>query len=169
MAEPELSEKDKLRAQGVALLTAGESLGAVAKLLSVSKATVQGWNDWRLGKGRYAGRMHTANTTKQVQNVTVLPPGDGRMHTGTHTQKKTREELVNELIDEKLETLIAQERHFRDKDWLERQNAYDLAYLNGTSTDKLIRMNQAAEQAPPPRRNSQGQAELPLHEPEKPS
>lgn len=63
------------------------------------------------------------------------------------TQKKDIGILLLGYLETNLETLRAQAEHFRDRSWLSRQNAADLAVLHGVMTDKAIRLLEAMSNA----------------------
>ncbi len=58
-------------------------------------------------------------------------------------QKKEIGELILDYLRANLETLYVQAQHFRDKNWLGRQSAENLAVLHGVMTDKAIRLLEA--------------------------
>lgn len=59
------------------------------------------------------------------------------------TQKKEIGELLTDYLRANLEALRAQAEHFKDKSWLARQNAADVAVLHGVMTDKAVRLLEA--------------------------
>ena len=59
------------------------------------------------------------------------------------TQKKDVGVLLLEYLQTNLEALKAQAEHFKDKEWLKRQNAADVAVLHGVMTDKAVRLLEA--------------------------
>lgn len=63
--------------------------------------------------------------------------------------QKTRDfgEMLGNYLEELLTTATEQQLHFRDKDWLKRQPASDLAVLHGVCIDKGIRLFEAAARA----------------------
>lgn len=63
------------------------------------------------------------------------------------TQKKDIGLLLLGYLETNLETLRAQAEQFRDRSWLSRQNAADLAVLHGVMTDKAIRLLEAMSNA----------------------
>lgn len=53
--------------------------------------------------------------------------------------------LVFAYLDETLTTLAAQQRFFRNEDWLAKQPANELAVLHGVSCDKAVRLLEALQ------------------------
>ncbi|MCC7229266.1 MAG: helix-turn-helix domain-containing protein [Fimbriimonadaceae bacterium] len=134
------------KARGIALLLSGSSIGAVAKELRLSKATVQRWHD-KLKEDGSQNRMHTAEPAKQVQIEDRMPNRMHTEHTVVHTLKESRERLLDKLIDGQLRSLIVQQEHHMDKKWLSKQTAGDLAILYGVGMDKAVRLFEAIEKA----------------------
>ena len=110
-----LSEETK--AAVMASLLAGQSVCEVAKAYQISKSTVSGL------------RGSVASDIEQLQ-----------------TQKRDRiGELLGDYVECNLITLKAQSEHFRDKAWLNKQPASELAVLHGVVADKTIRILEASE------------------------
>jgi len=65
--------------------------------------------------------------------------------------------MIADYLAENLKTLKAQSEFFREKDWLKRQPASELAVLHGVVADKTVRLLEAAERAA----QAQEAAELP--------
>lgn len=61
----------------------------------------------------------------------------------TSGQQEEIGELLLDYLRETLTTLKEQARHFRNLEWLEKQNASELAVLHGVQTDKAIRLLEA--------------------------
>jgi hypothetical protein len=118
-----MAHSPEVRAQAMAALMTGQGVREVAKEYSLPKTTVSKWK---------------AEISEVVQEVS--------QKNGT---QKTRDfgDMLGNYLEELLTTAIAQQRHFRDKDWLSRQHASDLAVLHGVSIDKGIRLFEAANQA----------------------
>ena len=57
---------------------------------------------------------------------------------------------LSKYLGEALETLAAQQRFFRDPEWLKKQSASEIAILHGVTADKCIRLLEAAENARDP-------------------
>lgn len=57
------------------------------------------------------------------------------------------DELLYKYVAENLETLAAQSRLFREREWLQKQNAADAAVLHGVMSDKSVRILAAIERA----------------------
>ncbi len=55
--------------------------------------------------------------------------------------------LLGDYLQETLTTLAVHAKHFRNSEWLQKQDAADLAVLHGVATDKAIRLLEAAEAA----------------------
>jgi transposase-like protein len=55
--------------------------------------------------------------------------------------------MLGSYLEELIKTAVEQQKHFRDKEWLQRQNAADIAVLHGVSIDKGIRLFEAANRA----------------------
>jgi len=103
----------------MAALLSGQSVDVVAQEYNVSQRTVYEW------------RKEILAATSQ----------------GLRNQKKEIGELLAEYLHEAMVTARAQQEHFRDPDWLAKQDAPGLAVLHGVSMDKAVRLFQAAESA----------------------
>jgi len=114
MAHREYS--DEIKAQVMASLLAGQSIGAVASEYKVPTGTVKSWK-------------------RQGKQFRPVDP-----------QKKDEiGDLLLAYLRTMLRTLTIQAEHFGDKTWLNRQDASQLAVLHGVSTDKVIRLLEALE------------------------
>ena len=111
---------DELKAAVLAALIAGEGVEEVAEHFNLPLATVGTWK-----KEINPKQFETLRNKKQ----------------------KNFGDLLSSYLSETLETLSIQARHFRDKDWLERQSAAELGVLHGIQTDKAIRLLEALERA----------------------
>lgn len=110
------AHSDETKAAVMAALLAGQSANSVAKEYQLPKSTV---------------------SRIRAQMGDLEPVG---------TQKQNRiGELLGEYVECNLITLKAQSEHFRDKTWLGRQPASELAVLHGVLADKTIRILEAAE------------------------
>lgn len=115
------AHSDETKAAAVADLAMGESIGATARKYGVDRTTIRRWRD--------SGGVEIAPT---------VPP-----------QKKDLGELVYGLVEESINTMVAQLRFARDPQWLARQNAADLAVLFGVTADKATRLLAAFRPATP--------------------
>jgi len=121
---------DEQRAAVMAALLAGQSISEVAEHYHIPEGTIKHWSAVK-------GSVHGA--------VDLVEP-----------QKKAQiGDLILAYLRENLLTLRAQQVFFRDKDWLAKQTASELAVLHGVSTDKAIRLLEAigkpgdGDEAPP--------------------
>lgn len=111
---------EELRAQVMAALLAGQSVGEVAKAYQLHKSVVSRW------KGELpAGELQQVATKKADEF------GD----------------LLSGYLREVLTTLSVQAEFARDKAWLAKQPASEVAVLHGVLTDKAIRLLEASEHA----------------------
>jgi transposase-like protein len=107
----------EVKAAVVAALLAGQGVTEVASQYHLDNSVVSRWK---------------SNLGPEMQEVA--------------TKKRNEiDELLTNYLRETLVTLQVQQLHFRDKDWLAKQDASDLAILHGVSTDKAIRLLEAAE------------------------
>ncbi len=109
---------DETKAQGMAALLAGQSVNAVAREYKIRKGTVSSW---------------------PIRDV----PGVAK----DATQKTALDDLLFAYVQQSLLTLTTQVEFFRDKDWIRKQSASELAILHGVVTDKAIRLLEAHGQA----------------------
>lgn len=110
----------ELRAQVLAALMAGQGVSEVAKRFELAKSVVSGWQ-----KSLGPDLIERVRTEK----------GDAF---GV---------LVENYLEELLVTLAAQQRWFRNPDWLSKQSAAELGVLHGVSADKAFSLLAAAERA----------------------
>lgn len=110
----------ELKAAVLAALLIGQSVDAVAEEYSLPADTVRNWS-------------REAKTAAQL-----LATEKGGLDIG---------ERIAHYLDKSLETLAVQVEHFRDREWLGRQDAADAAVLHGVLVDKVVRILQAAEAA----------------------
>lgn len=113
---------DETRAAVMAALLAGQSISSVAKEYQIPKGTVSGWK----------------RKAEAISGGVEATP----------TQKEDVGDLLLDYLRESLVTLREQVKHFRDRAWLSRQNASELAVLHGVQTDKAIRLLEALSQEP---------------------
>ena len=109
---------DETKAQVMAALLTGQSIGSIARQYNIPKGTVSSWRERSL-------------------------PGVA----GDATQKGTLDDLLFEYVRQSLLTLTDQVRFFRNEKWIEKQPASELAILHGVVTDKAIRLLEAHGQA----------------------
>lgn len=106
---------DQIKAQALAALLAGQSFTQVASMLQVPIGTLKSWK----------------------QRSTLTPTMDAP----DASERRARiGALLLEYLETTLETLNAQQRVFRDKEWLLKQSAAEVAVLHGTTVDKAIRL-----------------------------
>jgi transposase-like protein len=109
------AHSDEVKAQAMAALLTGQGVAEVAKAYKLPERTVRDW----LNSPEFAEVRH---------------------------KKRDRiGELLGDYVETNLVTLKAQSEHFRDKAWLSRQPASELAVLHGVIADKTIRILEAAE------------------------
>lgn len=118
MARREYS--DETKAQVMAALLAGQSVSSAAQQYKIPKGTVSSWRKVALGK---------AAATVVDSDV---------------TQKSTTlDDLLQGYVEANLVTLREQSVFFRDKEWLRKQPASELAVLHGVLADKTVRILEA--------------------------
>lgn len=105
---------DNTKAAVMAALLAGQSVSSVAKEYKIPKGTVSGWKAKASGVG--------SATTQKKEEI-----GD----------------LIIHYLEASLKTLKVQAEQFSSIDWLNKQNAADVAVLHGVLTDKAIRLIEA--------------------------
>lgn len=108
------------KAQVIAALLLGQSVTEVAKQYGLDTGLVS--------------RIKATMPTEVLQEVAAKKEFDF----GTQ---------IAHYLQENLKTLAVQAEHFRDLSWLAKQDAADLAVLHGVTTDKAIRLLEAAERA----------------------
>lgn len=112
-------EKSERNAQVIAALLAGQGVNEIARAYKLKPYQVS----------RIKKKLETDGELQQIATKT----------------RANLEDLIEEYLRENLITLAVQAKHFRDPDWLKRQSAEQLAVLHGVSTDKAIRLLEAAE------------------------
>lgn len=105
---------DDTKAAVMAELAAGQGVGAVAKKYEIPAGTVKSW------KKRLKGEQPVASEKKEAI-------GD----------------LLVKYLETNLQTLRVQSEAFRDREWLARQSASEVAILHGVLTDKTVRLLEA--------------------------
>jgi len=109
----------ELKAMVLASLAAGTSPAEVARQFELDLSIISRWG-------------------KQIPQVLQA----------VATQKKRDfGDMLGSYLEELIKTAVEQQKHFRDKEWLQRQNAADIAVLHGVSIDKGIRLFEAANRA----------------------
>ena len=123
MARREYSEETK--AQVMAALLAGQSVNSAAREYKIPKGTISHWRNTATGK--------------VAESVTVEDGSES-----DRTQKSASlDELLLSYVETNLETLRAQSESFKERQWLSRQQASELAVLHGDIADKTIRILEA--------------------------
>lgn len=111
---------DHTKAAVMAALLAGQSISQVAEQYQIPRGTVAVWSA----------------QTDRSQPV-------------ANTKKAELGDLIVEYLREALTTFAEQQRHFRDKAWLNKQPADQLAVLHGVAVDKAVRLLAALEPEEP--------------------
>lgn len=124
----EYSEETK--AAVMAALLAGQSVSAVARQYNIPKGTVSAWNQ------RHVAPLQAGVATVATQKSKSA--GDAGALVGS---------LLLELVTAELRGLIAQAQHTADKEWLNQQEASQLAVLHGVAHDKIFRLLEAMDRA----------------------
>jgi transposase-like protein len=101
-----------IKAAAMAALLTGQSVSAIAAQYNIPEGTLWSWRN----------RDLNAN------------------HASDASQRKTIGELLEEYLRASLQTLKAQVEIFADREWLQKQDASELAVLHGVCTDKAIRL-----------------------------
>lgn len=115
---------EKVKAQAIALLVAGQGPKSVAKELGLNPESVKNWQR----------NLRKPGPNNPVQNMT--PP-----------QRAQLGELIVTAMEEALGAFIERQKFTRNEKWLMRQNAADLAVLDGVTADKIILMAAAMQRA----------------------
>lgn len=103
----------------MAALLSGQSISEVARAYHLSKSTVSAWRSAAFAVGSNA-----------------FEPKKGGEGLG---------DLIGDYLREVLVTLRVQAEQFRDKTWLSKQPASEVAVLHGVLTDKAIRILEAID------------------------
>ena len=107
---------DEQKAAVMAALLAGQSVEQVAEEYHIPAGTIKSW------QFRQNGTPVATVATEKKEEIG---------------------ELILAYLREILVTLREQAVHFRDKSWLDKQSASEVAVLHGVSTDKAIRLLEA--------------------------
>ena len=111
---------DETRAAVLAALLAGQGVSEVARQYKLDPSVVSRWR-----------------SKLSVQELQELA-----------TKKRDEfSELLSAYLREALVTLRVQVEFFRDNAWLRKQSAHEVAVLHGVTTDKAIRLLEAAQAA----------------------
>lgn len=113
------AHSDETKAAVMAALLTGQGASEIARQYELNEATVRNWK-----RSLPKTTLTSSNDKKEIDFG----------------------ELLSAYLKETLVTLTVQAQHFRDKDWLQKQPAADLAVLHGVQTDKAIRLLAALEQ-----------------------
>ena len=108
------------KAAVIAALLEGQSVSQVAQQWHLSRSTVTAWRD-----------------SAGLDSVSIR-----------HQKTASLGVLVGNYLRTNLETLTAQLEPFRDRSWIEKQPASDLAVLHGVLADKAFRILSALAAAP---------------------
>lgn len=145
-----MAHDPKVKARAIALRLSGKSIGQTADELGLTKSTVANWEgavQKALAEVENNTPSTVSNTAPQVQILANREPEISTISTESGTQKRSRAELLGDLIDAQLEALIAQLHHSKDKEWLKRQSADGLALLFGIQMDKAVKMLEIMERS----------------------
>ena len=137
----------EIKAAVLAALLTGQGVEFVAKTFGLSPNTVK---TWKKGSKHltFKGDVHPQKRDDLVKGEGE-PVGEVSGELAIDDGVDVYSRLVGEYLRENLTTLAAQQKFFRDPDWLKRQSASDLAVLHGVAADKAIRLLEAAEAANP--------------------
>lgn len=108
---------NEVKAAAMAALLEGQGVSAVAANYKLPVGTVKSW------KAELTGS----------RSQELLAPDE----------KATIGDRIMRYLHASLETLYAQQAVFADPEWLEKQDAHELAILHGVLTDKTIRILEA--------------------------
>ena len=112
---------DETRAAVLAALLAGQGVSEVARQYHLSTGLVSNWKKAFL-------------TSEQLEQIKAKSNDDFSS-------------LLADYLREALVTLKVQVEFFRDNAWLRKQSAHEVAVLHGVTTDKAIRLLEAAQAA----------------------
>lgn len=112
---------DEIQAQVMAALLAGQGVSEVAREFKLAKSTVSNWKKVLEAK---IGQLEP----KKVDDI---------------------EGLLIGYLKQNLTTLAVQSEFFRDRTWLQKQPASELAVLHGVIADKTFRIVGALESIQP--------------------
>jgi len=111
---------DEIKAQVMAALLAGQSVSSAAQQYKIPKGTVSSW-----------------------RKVALRKATDSRVDEAATQKSTTLDDLLQGYVEENLVTLREQSVFFRDKQWLHKQPASELAVLHGVLADKTVRILEA--------------------------
>jgi len=123
MPRREYSEETK--AQVMAALLAGQSVNSAAREYQIPKGTISHWRDTATGKVAESAAAVDSSESDRTQKSPSL------------------DDLLLSYVETNLVTLREQAQFFRDRQWLSRQQASELAVLHGVIADKTIRILEA--------------------------
>lgn len=110
---------DNVKAAATAALLAGQGVDKVAEEYEIPPSTLRGWKSKAKAEGH-------------------VPP----------QKKEAIGELLVSYLETNLKTLKAQSEFFRDREWLLKQSAQELAILHGVVTDKTVKLLEALNASP---------------------
>lgn len=110
-----------VKASAMAALLQGQSVASVAREYKVPRGTASSWR-------------------KQAQR-------DAFGGESKSTQKEQIGDLLVQYLEANIITLKTQAEAFRDKDWIAKQGAAEMATLHGVMTDKAVRLIEAFGEA----------------------
>lgn len=102
----------EVKAQALAMLVTGRTIGGTAKELGIPRPTVKRW--WR-----QSGLAEGTATFDEEQREAIAGQ-------------------VRDYAKTTLDSLTAQAEHFADQEWLRGQRAGELAILHGVTFDKMF-------------------------------
>ena len=110
------------KAAVMAALLEGQSVSSVASRYSIPKGTVSGWKEKAKKQARSRGVAEDATQKRDGASI-----GD----------------LLLELLEKNVRSLIAISELATDPEWLRKQGAAEIATLFGVKHDKAVRMIEA--------------------------
>lgn len=122
---------DQIKAQALAALLAGQSVSEVARMFGVPLGTLKSW------------KQRNPDATDRSVFVDAVDASDASI------KRAKIGALLMDYSIASLETLIAQQRVFREYEWLQKQSAADAAILHGVSFDKVIRLLESLTEEEP--------------------
>ncbi len=126
------SHPSDVRAAVLAALLSGQRVSEVAASFKLPLPTVKSW--WQ----RWGRKNRVPHQAEDVH-----PDASGA---STATEKRQElGDLVMAYLRANLETLAAQQKVFRDPEWIRKQPAESIAVLHGVCLDKAIRLLEALE------------------------
>jgi transposase-like protein len=139
------SHDDKTKAQAIAALLGGASLGAVEKATGIPRPTLQRWR-----KSAEEGKPDKKRSKKGAS-----APGH------IDTSNMSRAELLETLIDTNIRALIVINEVLADPDYIRSQDIDKVGLTMGITHDKLGRTLESRERAANAARARQQQQALP--------